>query len=189
MLREIIFSLRVSPVHRNACVSLRVSSEVPASLCLRSEEQCIMSGPLSQGSDLDNITGMASSRPVPAGAIAPSGLGSTLDTCRGDTTPNVSTHGHAERLQRSGTGSGLNSSLSHASGSGTFFRDSIKWKSKTTALRKSQRSTHLWGSSNMCGCQWDLHHRHRRSCESSTPPYEDYPRASHWRMWIVECWP
>ena len=38
MLREIIFSLRVLPVHRNACVSLRVSPEVPASLCLRSEE-------------------------------------------------------------------------------------------------------------------------------------------------------
>ena len=79
MLREIIFSHRVLPVHRNACVSLRVSPEVPASLCLRLEEQCIMSDPFSQGSDLDNIAGMASSRPAPAGATAPSGLGSTHD--------------------------------------------------------------------------------------------------------------
>ena len=77
MLREIIFSLRVLPVHRNACVSLRVSPEVPASLCLRSEEQCIMSAPFSQGSDLDNIAGMASSHPAPAGTTVPSDLGST----------------------------------------------------------------------------------------------------------------
>ena len=96
----------------------------PRPVCVYVQKSALYRSAFSQGSDLDNIAGMASSRPAPAGTTVPSGLGSTHDTCRGDTTPNVNILGQAERLQGAGTNYGPNSTLSHTSGSGSgLFED------------------------------------------------------------------